>query len=372
MTQRFLISVDIDNGNDIPQGSLDLKQVSFLGGAFINVHPSQVDAAVVFLKKHFGKFQIHCNATAFSNNHDLIALLDGGAAKVFVNHQQLKDIVQENLVEDLSRLVLSIDPSFCGKDPAITVKDVQAQLQDVVGDAKVDIHIPDVHDWKLLDMMHEYEKQPESYPKRFVTLSRNIQVEYDKAIKGGHLPIISSTALTVEPERFPDLVPASFLITTVLQTDRTDGLYTTIVIDEHQVCLGLVYSSQASIRAALKSGAGVYYSRSRKALWIKGATSGDTQELINIALDCDGDALRFTVRQKGTGKVDISYTRISRLKSCRILPFTNRNMFRSICGSLTLRANIAASQSVSTAEILHRTTIQRTAAATSKDYGRSR
>src|SRR5256712_5035602 len=40
---------------------------------------------------------------------------------------------------------------------------------------------------------------------------------------------------------------------------------------------------------------------SRQALWEKGATSGNTQELVRVDLDCDRDALRFTVRQRGAG-----------------------------------------------------------------------
>ena len=45
---------------------------------------------------------------------------------------------------------------------------------------------------------------------------------------------------------------------------------------------------------------GVYHSRSR-GLWVKGETSGDTQELLAVSLDWDRDALRFRVRQRGRG-----------------------------------------------------------------------
>ncbi|KAL8836685.1 MAG: hypothetical protein Q9170_002817 [Blastenia crenularia] len=301
MTERFLISTDLNNPSASPQGGIDLRTISYLGQVFVSVTPSHVDAAIDFLKHHFGEFCIICEGTTLSNFQDILSLLDHGAAKIFVSLQQLKGIVEGDLLEDLGRLVLSIDPSFCEKDPAITVKDVQAQLQDIVGNAEVSIHVPQIHDWKLLDMMHEYEKQPESYPGRYVTLSTVSLEEYVKAIKGGHVPIIPANAFTVETEQYPDLIPVGCLVTTALQTDRSDGLYTTVVNDERGVCLGLVYSNEESIHAALKLGAGVYYSRSRQRLWVKGATSGDTQELVNIGLDCDGDALRFMVKQKGTG-----------------------------------------------------------------------
>ena len=79
-----------------------------------------------------------------------------------------------------------------------------------------------------------------------------------------------------------------------------DAPWPTIVVDERGTALGLVYSSARSVRAALDEGRGIYESRQR-GLWRKGETSGDVQELIKIELDCDRDALRFTVRQTGKG-----------------------------------------------------------------------
>lgn len=85
-----------------------------------------------------------------------------------------------------------------------------------------------------------------------------------------------------------------------LISDRPDGLWPTIVTDERGFALGLAYSDAESLGAAIQQGRGVYHSRSR-GLWIKGETSGATQELLKIDLDCDRDALRFTVRQKAPG-----------------------------------------------------------------------
>ncbi len=86
-----------------------------------------------------------------------------------------------------------------------------------------------------------------------------------------------------------------------LRSDRADGLWPTVVADERGVALGLAYSSLESVRAALETGRGVYHSRSRGRLWHKGDSSGDTQDLVRIDVDCDRDALRFTVRQHGGG-----------------------------------------------------------------------
>lgn len=85
-----------------------------------------------------------------------------------------------------------------------------------------------------------------------------------------------------------------------LVSDRPDGLWPTVVVDERGVALGLVYSSAESIREAVRRGQGVYHSRSR-GLWVKGETSGAVQELIRIDLDCDRDSPRFVVRQRDPG-----------------------------------------------------------------------
>jgi phosphoribosyl-ATP pyrophosphohydrolase len=85
-----------------------------------------------------------------------------------------------------------------------------------------------------------------------------------------------------------------------LQSDRADGLWPTVVVDERGAALGLCYSHLASLRAALEQGRGIYHSRSR-GMWIKGETSGATQELLRVDADCDRDCLRFTVRQQPPG-----------------------------------------------------------------------
>ena len=85
-----------------------------------------------------------------------------------------------------------------------------------------------------------------------------------------------------------------------IKTDRPDGLFATVVVDELGQAIGLVYSDMESIREAVKRKMGAYHSRSR-GLWVKGLTSGNTQELLGVKLDCDRDALYFTVTQTGAG-----------------------------------------------------------------------
>ncbi len=61
----------------------------------------------------------------------------------------------------------------------------------------------------------------------------------------------------------------------------------------------LAYSTRESLAAALSQEAGIYWSRSRRALWRKGETSGNVQRLLRVLPDCDRDALIFYVEQTG-------------------------------------------------------------------------
>ena len=79
------------------------------------------------------------------------------------------------------------------------------------------------------------------------------------------------------------------------------GLWPTVVSDEDGRTLGLAWSSPESLRRAVEERRGIYWSRSRNALWIKGESSGSTQRLLSANLDCDRDAIQFVVRQEGSG-----------------------------------------------------------------------
>ena len=96
-------------------------------------------------------------------------------------------------------------------------------------------------------------------------------------------------------------LPLGEAIAAPLRNPPAPGLWPTVVTDQSGLVLGLVWSTRESVAAAVRERAGVYWSRSRNELWRKGATSGATQRLLRIDLDCDRDALRFTVQQEGTG-----------------------------------------------------------------------
>ena len=99
---------------------------------------------------------------------------------------------------------------------------------------------------------------------------------------------------------YTDVLDLGDALAAPLVSDRPDGLWATLVCDEGGRALGLAWSDAESLRAAIAQRRGIYHSRKR-GLWEKGASSGATQELLRVEVDCDRDALRFIVRQAGPG-----------------------------------------------------------------------
>jgi phosphoribosyl-AMP cyclohydrolase len=63
--------------------------------------------------------------------------------------------------------------------------------------------------------------------------------------------------------------------------------------------LMLAYMNHEALTQTLTTKAATYWSRSRNELWVKGATSGHTQKVISVSLDCDSDAILIKVEQVG-------------------------------------------------------------------------
>ena len=140
-----------------------------------------------------------------------------------------------------------------------------------------------------------------------------------------------------------------------MKSDREDGLFATVIADERGQTLGLAYSDGESVREAVRLARGVYHSRSR-GLWIKGDTSGDTQELVRIDLDCDRDAMLFVVKQNGRGFCHTGTWRC----------------FGDDAGLSRLQRRLVALRGSKDAEILYKTSAQRSHTVKEKAHRRSR
>ncbi|ODS42871.1 MAG: phosphoribosyl-AMP cyclohydrolase [Candidatus Altiarchaeales archaeon IMC4] len=82
--------------------------------------------------------------------------------------------------------------------------------------------------------------------------------------------------------------------------DGVAGLVTVIAQDaETGDVLMQAYTNEEGIRKTIETKKAHYFSTSRGKLWLKGESSGHTQEVKEILIDCDGDALLFKVEQQG-------------------------------------------------------------------------
>lgn len=209
-------------------------------------------------------------------------------------------------------------PELCGRLPRERViAAVDAERGDVVVDG-----------WRAKTGAH--------VPERIAVLAPYVggflftQVEYEGAMGGFDLDAVRSAIaaaggaritaaggiITVDHVAALDALGADAQVGMALYTERLPlgealsaslakpldgGVWPTVVCDELGRTLGLVWSTRESLARAIGERRGIYWSRSRKVVWVKGETSGNTQKLVRVELDCDRDALRFTVRQQGDG-----------------------------------------------------------------------
>lgn len=79
-----------------------------------------------------------------------------------------------------------------------------------------------------------------------------------------------------------------------------DGLIPVVTQDVRSgAVLMQAYADRAAIERTLRTREATYYSRSRAGQWIKGQSSGHTQRVVDVRLDCDGDSVLYRVEQTG-------------------------------------------------------------------------
>lgn len=96
---------------------------------------------------------------------------------------------------------------------------------------------------------------------------------------------------------------------------NADGLVPVVAQDaETGEVLMLAYANREALERTRATGRAHYWSRSRGELWAKGATSGHTQQVLEVRVDCDADAVLYRVRQSGvachTGERSCFYRRL--------------------------------------------------------------
>ncbi|PWW80232.1 tri-functional histidine biosynthesis protein [Tuber magnatum] len=263
-----------------------IPSLSLVGHVSITVGPENLDEALTFIPRNFHRFAFSVNVAALPSADDICSLLDAGASRVFVTHDQLRDL--QPRVDD-SRLALSVD-TYQG----------DGKVAEAISDTSVGLYAHKITDFDFVTgWLKEYGSNDR--PPVFISFGYTPSLKDVEAIgKLAATPIVAAEELTVDLVREPAKLSIGDIILAAVSSDRPDKLISTLVTDEAGIALGLVYSSPESVKESLKTGTGVYQSRKR-GLWYKGATSGAVQELVRIDLDCDADCLRFVVRQKGKG-----------------------------------------------------------------------
>ncbi|VVT54535.1 uncharacterized protein SAPINGB_P004124 [Magnusiomyces paraingens] len=265
-----------------------------IGQLLITLTPTDdLSKVSTYIKTNFGTLEFYVDISTLEESVDsAIKLLDAGVYRVIVTPNLAADLVSAGVSplrilaaapastndQDVSGFVVT-DTSSSSSSSSSSIlsaaKDLAKKLIPETGGAK-----------------HLYVSLPDSIALKDATA----------IVAASATPIVSAAKLTREhaADKIQDKLPVAEFILTALSSDRPDGLFTTLVLDENQTALGLVYSSPESVKEALRTNTGVYQSR-RHGLWYKGATSGATQTLLSMGLDCDGDCLKVTVSQQGPG-----------------------------------------------------------------------
>lgn len=275
----FLAAIDLATYTG--DGQIDqAKELAYTGGLFAQATSSTLDQAFALLKETVARIPIYLDVSTLEEQQDVVDLLDGGAAKVFVSSDQLASLAKLPNVGS-SRIV--IRPT--------------GDATSILDGTSYAIHLNVADAGTVGSLLKELgSDRPPVYVSQ-AQISEHDAVELSKQ---GAVPIIPAPQLTTAAETTEGQIRVASVLLSKAKSDRPDGLLTTLVTDERGIALGLVYSNEESVAESLRCGRGVYHSRKR-GLWRKGDTSGDWQELVRMDFDCDSDCLRVTARQQGHG-----------------------------------------------------------------------
>jgi len=220
------------------------------------------------------------------------AVLRKGVKRLIIAEKEVEDIsqkVSKNII--IARITLRKTLILNNN-----LNDLRAELKELINrvipycseffiDYDDDLNIDESTVLAVIDYISNFT----NYPLTFLDTNNKFTKILEKK---GVNPFICSSDMFKEKEMLK-------IFTTSLDFQKLESLIPTIVQDEHNQILMLAYSSQDSLTQALIQKKGIYYSRSRKSIWIKGETSGNYQMLNKVRYDCDQDALLFNVRQEG-------------------------------------------------------------------------
>ena len=272
----FLPLVDADIGDDAL-----LSALARIGPLVVPV--SQSSAALPPSASRY----IFVDADSSLSTDDVISLLDQGAEKVILPLALAKELI--GLVPE-ERLLLLLDVA--------NVSAVSDRIRS--GVSGVLIKTPSVD----VDFISSFSRFFAGSSVHVLPAANSEPPSRStiRALQGANTTLVIPTSLlTLSPTDSKQINVADAFLAHIT-SDRPDGLFPTVVSSHPDGgrTLGLVYSSYESVKESIITGKGVYQSR-KHGLWRKGETSGATQDIVRIRLDCDSDALEFSVVQNGAG-----------------------------------------------------------------------
>ena len=272
----FLPLVDADIGDDAL-----LSALARIGPLVVPV--SQSSAALPPSASRY----IFVDADSSLSTDDVISLLDQGAEKVILPLALAKELI--GLVPE-ERLLLLLDVANVS---AVSDRIRSGVSGVLIKTPSVDVDfISSFSRFFAGSSVHVLPAAGSEPPSRSTI----------RALQGANTTLVIPTSLlTLSPTDSKQINVADAFLAHIT-SDRPDGLFPTVVSSHPDGgrTLGLVYSSYESVKESIVTGKGVYQSR-KHGLWRKGETSGATQDIVRIRLDCDSDALEFSVVQNGAG-----------------------------------------------------------------------
>ena len=272
----FLPLVDADIGDDAL-----LSALARIGP--LVVHVSQSSAALPPSASRY----IFVDADSSLSTDEIISLLDQGAEKVILPLALAKELI--GLVPE-ERLLLLLDVANVS---AVSDRIRSGVSGVLIKTPSVDVDfISSFSRFFAGSSVHVLPAAGSEPPSRSTI----------RALQGANTTLVIPTSLlTLSPTDSKQINVADAFLAHIT-SDRPDGLFPTVVSSHPDGgrTLGLVYSSYESVKESIVTGKGVYQSR-KHGLWRKGETSGATQDIVRIRLDCDSDALEFSVVQNGAG-----------------------------------------------------------------------
>ncbi len=262
------------------------KRINYFGSVVVN----NIDS--LNLLKEICKVA-ECNLVMNSPNVETIrSVLQKGVKKIIIPENKVeyisKSISKKIIIARITlskTLILNKNLTNLKAELKTIITRIVPYCSELLIDYDTDLSIDENIILEIINFISDFNKSPLTF--------LDVNNKFTELLeKKGVNPFICSSGVFEEQEMLQ-------IFKSSLDFEKLDGLIPTIVQDDHNQILMLAFSSQASLTQALIQKKGIYYSRSRKSIWVKGETSGNYQILKRARYDCDQDTLLFNVSQEG-------------------------------------------------------------------------